>query len=112
MSQPSQDSMFAPVIDKSHWQQDVTAGRHGGNANSVAAHDGIKEKKRMVCAQVYEYIVAQQDRGATSKEVVAALRMPLQTVSARMADLLALEMIVESGERRGGCGIRKAVFAK
>lgn len=38
MSQPNQSAMFAPVkIDKSHWQQDVTANKHGGNSASVPA---------------------------------------------------------------------------
>jgi DNA modification methylase len=101
--------MFNEVILEA---SDVTARKHGGNQNSEAAHDSVKDHKRVMCAKVFEYIVAQRDRGTTSKETAAALKMPLQTVSARMADLLALEMIVESGERRGGCGIRKAVFAK
>lgn len=98
-----------PIVT-THWaDQDITANKHQQNPASVKAHEVVQLTKRQVCSKVYEYIVAQRDRGATSKETSRALNMPLQTVSARMSDLLALEMIEETDmPRREGCGVRKA----
>lgn len=78
---------------------DPTAEFHGGNRESVEAHDSIRSAKQRLRKQVLDYIKA-HPFGCTSDEVEAALGLSHQTVSARMTELKADGQIVPTGERR------------
>lgn len=77
---------------------DVTAGKHGGNSESVkAAKDGQSrraDQRRRVWTYLHEH------GGATCWEISQAIQMPYQTCSARCADLKADGMIRKTGETR------------
>jgi len=79
---------------------DICKNRHGGNPESVAAHDSLGDVKTVQKYQVLQFVHAQAVRGATTEEVSVALGMPIQTASARMADLKAYGMLEATNERR------------
>lgn len=79
---------------------DVTENYHGGNLNSVEAHESVKSVKRKLRALVIGYVKMQGLRGATSDEVEVALGMTHQSISARMTEAKADGQIVGNGLRR------------
>lgn len=66
---------------------DICKNYHGGNRESVEAHENIKNKKQRQQLEVLQYIKNQGGRGATCYEVETALEMPHQSCSARCAEL-------------------------
>lgn len=78
---------------------DVTAQKHGGNRESVEAHDSIRADKARLRSAVLDFIKA-HPFGCTSDEVEAGLGLSHQTVSARMTEAKADGKLVPTGERR------------
>jgi predicted transcriptional regulator len=78
--------------------EDICAARHGGNAESLAAHASLLPR----LAQMQTDILAEiKRRGtATCDEVEGALGLAHQTASARIAELKRDSLIVPTGERR------------
>lgn len=79
---------------------DITSRFHGGNPESVEAHDSIKNIKAKMRARVLATIRQRGVRGMTSDEAEVALGLSHQSVSARFTELKAEGSIVPSGERR------------
>lgn len=91
-----QDSLF---------DGDPTRNRHGGNAESNAAFDSIRcarspmQREVMLCAE------AMGLRGVTLKEVARTMGMSIQTVSGRLTELKASNMLEKTELRREGCAV-------
>jgi hypothetical protein len=79
---------------------DVTAARHGGNAESEAAHESIAPDKARLRRMVLAYVRSRGLVGATSEEAEQALGIPHQTVSARITELKAAGDVYDTGRRR------------
>lgn len=78
---------------------DITANKHKGNARSkeARARTNITGRRK----QVYEFIVSQGEKGATSHEISQALNLPMHTISGRLSELKALQKVVTIGARNG-----------
>lgn len=90
------------MSDDGEWddQNDITENNHGGDRYSDAAHGSIIETKAERKARIYRFIDSCRERGATTDEVQQATGMLHQTVSARMSELKASDLIVPNGESR------------
>lgn len=85
---------------------DVCSARHGGNAESVAAHKAIAPTLSDSREKVYEIIKAAGQYGATAEEVAIAIGKSLNAVSGRLSELKSQVRIRPSGLRRpnkSGC---------
>lgn len=80
--------------------EDVTAGHHRGNPESVAAHDSVTVHKARLRRTVINWVARRGDIGATSDEVEGGLALPHQTVSARITEAKRTGELVDSGRRR------------
>ena len=82
--------------------EDVCAGRHGGDEYSAAANDRIAEDKNRLRNLIYSYIeTCCEARGATCEEVERALGLRHQTASARITELRKSGRLINiPGERR------------
>jgi DNA-binding NarL/FixJ family response regulator len=81
-------------------RNDITSRKHGGVQTSNEAHATTPESYRENLRQrLFEVIAASMD-GKTADELVVELDIPLQTVSARLSELLRDRRIEDSGRRR------------
>lgn len=79
---------------------DITASKHGGNAQSnAAAHDG-QGRRRPQRTRIWVWLHERGTAGGTVEEISQALEMRYTTVSARCAELKAAGTIRESGQTR------------
>jgi len=79
---------------------DITAGKHQGNPQSVAANarvDKLKDRDRVLALLKVSPF--------TSKEVAYCMRRQLNAVSGRFTELKAMEKIERTGEIREGCAV-------
>lgn len=85
---------------------DITANFHGGNKESVAAHDSIRPTKAQVRARVLSIIRSGGEAGATSDEAESWTGLSHQSCSARFTELKADGLIEPAGRRltRSGRG--------
>ena len=79
---------------------DPTANNHGGNPQSVAAHESIAKRKRVLRDRIVAHVDALGRTGAISDEIETALDLPHQTVSARLTEAKARGELVPSGWSR------------
>lgn len=79
---------------------DPTAGFHGGNPESTAAHQSIEPSKRTLRLEIYRLIRRAVIDGKTCDELEAATGWSHQTTSARVTELKSAGWIVDSGRRR------------
>lgn len=77
---------------------DICANKHGGNPESAAAHASIVGLKEDLYRRILSHL--QQTGGSTADEVVQALGLLQQTVSPRLAELVALKRAYKSDLRR------------
>lgn len=100
MSLDQQKFNFTSINDTLIQLSDVTRNRHRDNPQSNAAHEGIVYRK----SQDYETILRFIERAgtATSHEVVNGTGIVLQTVSARLSELKAMNRLRVTGVRRKG----------
>jgi DNA-binding MarR family transcriptional regulator len=84
---------------------DITRNRHRGNAESEAANANVASRKEAQRWHVWNYL--RVDGPHTSKEITVALMMNYTSVSARLSELKALNLIEKTGERREGCAVVK-----
>ncbi len=75
--------------------QDITARKHGGNAESEEAN--LRTNKARDRARI---ITLLRERELTCEEVSLALSMPYTTCSARLSELKKDGLAVATGERR------------
>jgi hypothetical protein len=75
---------------------DICANRHKGNKRSVEAYENNKANLTKQEGRVLEFIESQKWQGAIADEVSRSLAISGQSSSARMAELKAKGMIVET----------------
>lgn len=78
---------------------DPTAGYHGGNSESTAAHASIKPSKATLRLYVHR-LIRSASQGATCDEIETETGLSHQTVSARVTELKRAGWVVDSGRRR------------
>jgi hypothetical protein len=74
----------------------ITANRHKGHVRSLEAYQKGKDTLTMRCQQVLDFFRERQGYGAISDEVFRFLKLPVQSISARMSELKAAGLIVET----------------
>lgn len=79
--------------------------KHGGNPQSVAAHERVKYTKEEVYKRTTALLKARGSHGATSKEIAAAFGVELNTISGRFSEMKQMGWIKENGERRNGAAV-------
>lgn len=96
--------------EKSSLNLDPSSRKHGGNPQSVDAHERVKPAKRETWARILEYV--RSKGSATSKEYAAAIGVDLNCVSGRFSELLGMGALVRTGERRDGAAVLVAIEVK
>jgi len=77
---------------------DITANRHRGSAESIAANP-TAESKRESHERILELL---KRRPFTGKEMAEMLCVPFNTISGRFSELSQMGKIVKTGVRRDG----------
>lgn len=94
---------------------DITLNRHGGNAESNAAHQKIALSKENSRRKVYEYALSCGDRGVTTDEVAAHFDTTPNAISGRLTELKALQLLIPTKilrATRSGCSARVFVATR
>lgn len=65
------------------FEDDICQNRHGGNENSVAAHESARKRKQSDCDRIMQLIDAAGDRGLTCDEACVALGVEQNQISGR-----------------------------
>ena len=82
---------------------DITRNRHGGNPESIAAFEAIRNSLPQQRSTVLQWIEAAHD-GLTCKELAAAWGVGMNVISGRFSELKRDGLIAKRGTR-GGCGV-------
>ncbi len=83
---------------------DITARKHKGNPNSVAAYESGKAAHGEECMRVLRLLSVSRS-GLTSKDVAKGLDKELNAVSGRLSELKEAGYAKEGIERRDRCGV-------
>lgn len=103
--------MSAPVLPLF----DITAGKHGGNPESEAAHNQIIGTKTDIWDRIERFAIALGTYGLTADELALAWNCELGHVAPRVTELKVNARLVETAVRRKtrtGCYARVVVAAK
>ncbi len=73
---------------------------HGGNPESVAAHETIVPSKEILCDRITNFVATLGTTGATCDEIEIGMRISHQTASARCTELLAERRLIRTSARR------------
>lgn len=84
---------------------DICENRHGGNAESAAAFERIRDGLPLVRQAVFDFIRERGEHGATVHEVAAHLGKTPNAVSGRLTELKADGWIERTDERRGHAAV-------
>ncbi len=104
--------MLFPIIPPAKIENplyDVTANRHGGNAESAKALRVIASSKESSRQQVYEYALQRGLVGVTTDEVAEQFEVGCNAISGRLTELKALGLLVRTDvcrKTRSGCSAR------
>jgi hypothetical protein len=93
---------------------DVTARRHGGNAESAAALRQIAPGKERARREILQFAIQQGEKGITTDEVADWKQVPPNAISGRISELKALQLLIPTNRRRptkSGCSARVLVAA-
>jgi len=82
------------------FDRDITSNYHGGDAESIAAHEAIKEFKGASHRRILSFGFAQGALGMTCDEAEIALNLKHQNCSARFSELKKSRQILWTGETR------------
>lgn len=96
----SEFSAVAPRQQPSLDFTDVTAGRHGGNRQSLLAAKDGESRRPNQRTRIWTWLHERADRGGTVEEISIALDIRYTTVSARAAEMKTEGIIKESGRTR------------
>jgi hypothetical protein len=105
-----QGNLFGGPIDFSN-PADITAGRHGGNPQSEAAHAKVQPTAAAERARVLEWLKHRGRGGGSRKEYLDYVNTcdgttrGLNCVSGRFSELLREGLIAETGRTDAGSGI-------
>ena len=86
--------------------RDITANRHGGNAESEAAFRRVGMHLTQARAAVLQ-AVQNAPQGLTCKELAEAWDCGQNAISGRFSELLQAGLIERTGERRDGSAVVK-----
>jgi hypothetical protein len=84
-------SRYAPA-------EDITSRKHGGNAESEAAHEAVRPRKSEQQERVLAYV--SQRGSATVWEISEGLGLPYTSVSARASELRRDGRLYATGRKR------------
>lgn len=86
---------------------DITANRHGGNPESVAAHRRLKAKKKILRERVFLAIDDCGLIGLTCRELAEDWEVPMHRISGRFTELKADGRIRKPSPdaKRSGSGV-------
>lgn len=87
---------------------DITNNFHQNNSNSRAANIATAPNKQRDKQTIIKFI-AQNGGKSYVKEIIRATGLLHQTASARLTELKAADVLVETGERAEKCGVVKLV---
>ncbi len=98
-------AQFAFEFDR----RDITARRHGGNANSAAAHERLRPYKMATRNRIEAMIRQRGPAGMTSEEIARELGVPghpapKNAFSGRLTVLKAAGLVFVAGTRES-CGV-------
>lgn len=80
-------------------RHDITARKHGGNAQSIAANPSAHSKAAM--RQRIQSELRQRGRfGATTDELAICFNVPPNEISGRTAEMKRDGMVIENGNKR------------
>lgn len=82
---------------------DITANRSGSPVTSQLANKKVAPRKGEDRAKIKVYL--RVNGKGTLKDIVRVLKIPVQTVSARLSELKATGEVEVTGERRDGCAV-------
>lgn len=100
MNQPSLFDVVAVERSPSRFvQRDICLGRHGGNAESQAAHEQVKSGKADMWQRILDW-GRKQPQGFTADEAVAHFDCSANHCAPRISELLAQGRLVRTGEKR------------
>jgi Fic family protein len=74
--------------------------RHGGNRESIEAHESIREFKQRVRRAIFKLAKKRRRRGITADEVAAEWGSSHNHVAPRITELKAAGLLVPTAERR------------
>lgn len=106
-----QGDLFNELIDYSQPEPDITAGKHGGNLNSVAAHQQVQPTAAAERSRILEWLRHRGRGGGSRKEYLDFVnhcdgtQRGLNCVSGRFSELLRDGLIAETGRTDAGSGI-------
>ena len=89
-------------------RRDICENKHGGNAQSAAAHQSILHCKENSREQIWQLIKARGSAGATLHEIAAELGVHPHQISGRISELKSKGRLRDSGLRRTTPSGRKA----
>jgi hypothetical protein len=96
--------MQLAILQKTNkMKTDITKNKHGGNAQSNAAFEGIKEKLSWKQSQVL-HAISYRSIGWTCRELAASFKVGMNAISGRITELKAMGKIKQIG-RRDGCAV-------
>jgi predicted transcriptional regulator len=84
---------------------DVCERKHGGDSESVAAFESIREALPGRRLHVLRWIASCGDHGGTSKEYAALTGKNLNAISGRFSELKHEGLICKNGKRRNYSGV-------
>jgi Fic family protein len=87
------------------YSQDYCLSHHHGNPESLAAHERVLKHKDTLLAKVYELAIEQKRYGITKADVMKKLGLSHPTATARLTELKAAKLLVESNQRRDNCRV-------
>ena len=82
------------------FQRDPTAAYHGGDPESTAAHDSVRDLKTRMHRRILAFGASRGPRGMTCDEAEMVLGMTHQTCSARFTELKASGQIRATDRKR------------
>ncbi len=93
---------------------DITSNRHGGNAESVAAFQSIKDRlpaqRKEVLHWITVYTKAHSGRGLTVDELAEVMHKTPNAISGRVSELKRDGRIYKAGTRLTRSGCKAAVL--
>lgn len=80
-------------------EQDICAGRHRGNPESIRAFEGLLDSLPERRRRVLRAIADQGENGLTCRELAARWDVPMHQISGRLTELKASGLIRKNGVR-------------
>jgi len=104
---PTNESLFGLMEGRrsSFVPADPCERKHGGNENSVAAHEQASETKEQRYREIIGHLAVAGEEGMTGKEIARAIGVPLHHLSGRYTEMLATGRIVRLSIKREGSGV-------